>query len=296
MAGTQSSDILFNPVVWKDHIQAYFRQLLVWGQSATRFDDLVNGPGETLTWPYFKKVGAAEEPAEATSLTVDKMGDDSFTSTVKEVGKAVEFTDKALVVSAASQDIIFGEAQRQIARVLAEKVDADIVTEVFDAGNFVEGFNAAAGTDLMTIKTLVNGKIGGFGDRQLEGVTCYMHSKQYSDMLRDDTTGFLKWDATDPMARITGYVGRLAGMAIIVSDQCPVTTDGISAGVDSYDAIIFKPNSHGLIVKKDFGDFESDRDILARSTVVSMTTWYSVKSFHAQVSSDDLRGNRIRTA
>ena len=99
MAYTESSDILFNPVVWKDHIQAYFRTLLVWGQSATRFDDLTQGPGETLTWPFFKKVGAAEEPAEASSLSVDALGDDSFTSTVKEVGKAIGFTDKSLIFS-----------------------------------------------------------------------------------------------------------------------------------------------------------------------------------------------------
>ena len=190
MARTESTDILFNPVVWKDHIQGYFRQLLVWGQSATRFEDLVQGPGETLTWPYFKTIGAVEEPTEAGSLTVDKMGDDSFTSTVKEVGKAVEFTDKALVVSAASQNVVFGEAQRQIARRMAEKVDQDIVTEVSTGGNYVEGFTGTAGTDLMTINTLVQAKIAGFGDRQFESSVVYMHSHQYDTMLRDSTTGF----------------------------------------------------------------------------------------------------------
>ncbi len=296
MARTESTDILFNPVVWKDHVEAYFRQLLVWGQSATRFDDLVQGPGETLTWPYFKKVGAAEKPAEAASLTVDKLGDDSFTSSVVEVGKALAFTDKSFVVSAARQQIILAEAQRNIARVMAEQVDADIIAEVYTGGNYVAGFDATAGTDLMNIQNLLKGKIAGFGDRQLEAAICYMHSKQYSDMLRDTTTGFLKADATDPMAMVTGFVGRLAGMAIVVSDQCPVTTDGISAGVDSYDAMIFKPNSHGLILKKDFGEFEMDRDILARETVISMTAWYSVKSFHGKVATDDLRACRIRTA
>lgn len=294
MARTESTDVLFNPVVWKDHIEGYFRQLLVWGQSATRFDDLVQGPGETLTWPYFKTIGAVEEPTEAGSLTVDKMGDDSFTSTVKEVGKAVEFTDKTFVVSAASQNVIFGEAQRQIARRMAEKVDNDIVAAV--AASYVSGFLGTAGTDLMTISTLVQGKIAGFGDRQFEAAVVYMHSHQYDTMLRDSTSGFLKADATDPMAMVSGFVGRLAGLAIVVSDICPVTTDGITSGVDSYDAFIFKPNAHGLILKKDFGLFEMDRDILARSTVVSMTAWYSNKSFHAAVAADDLRTCRIRTA
>lgn len=296
MSQTVAADILFNPVVWKDHVEAYFKQLLVWGQSATRFDDLMAGPGETITWPYFKSIGAAEEPLEAASLAVDKMGDDSFTSSVKEVGKAVQFTDKSLVVSAASQSVIFGEAQRQIARRMAEKVDQDIVAEIYGGGNYVSGYTGTSASDVMKITTLVQGKIRGFGDRHLEGAVVYMHSHQLETLMTDATAGFLKLDANDPMARVSGFVGRLAGLAIVTSDLVPVTTDGIAVGVDSYDAIVLKPNSHGLIVKKDFGNFESDRDILARSTVVSMTAWYSVKSFHAKVSSDDLRAARIRTA
>ena len=118
MASTQASDLLFNPVVWKDHVEAYFRQLLVWGASATRYDDLTQKPGETLTWPFFKSIGAAEEPAETGSLTVDAMGDDSFTSSVKEVGKAVGFLDKAFITSGARQEQMIQEAQRQLARRL----------------------------------------------------------------------------------------------------------------------------------------------------------------------------------
>lgn len=296
MAATVAADVLFNPVVWKDHIQAYFDQLLVWGASATRFDDLVAAPGETLTWPYFKAIGAAEEPAEAAALTVDALGDDSFASTVKEVGKAVGFTDKSLIVSAGSKERIFGEAQRQIARRLAEKVDQDIITEVSAGANHIEGYNGAAAPDTMSIVNLNKGKIGGFGDRHLESAVVYMHSKQFQDLLNDSTAGFLQLDANDPLARVAGVSGRLLGMAVIVSDLCPVTTDGIAVGVDSYDAFIMKPNAHGLNIKKDFGDFESDRDILARETIVSMTTWYANKGFHAKVDAADLRISRVRTA
>lgn len=296
MATTLAADYLFNPVVWKDHIQAYFDSLLVWGQSASRFDDLTQSPGETLTWPFFKSIGAAEKPAEAAALTPDKLGDDSFTSSVLEVGKAIEFSDKSFMVSGARQEMILAEAQRQIARVMAEQVDADIVTEVYTPANRVEAFLGTGGGDTMTLSRLFGAKIDGFGERHLEGAVAYMHSKQFKDLVQDTGTGLLKADATDAFARVNGFVGRLAGLGIVVSDQCPKTTDGIAVGVDSYEAIILKPNSHGLIVKKDFGMFESDRDILARTTVASMTSWYSVKSFHAKVNAADLRAATVKTA
>lgn len=296
MATTLAADYLFNPVVWKDHIQAYFNKLLVWGASASRFDDLTQAPGETLTWPYFKSIGAAEEPAETASLTPDKLGDDKFTSTVKEIGKAVEFSDKSFIKSAARQEMILSEAQRQIARVMAEKVDADIVTELFNVANHVDGFLATGAGQFMTLSRLFGAKIDAFGERNLEGVLVYMHSQQFKQLIQDTGTGLLKADATDAFAMVNGYVGKLAGLGIVVSDQCPLTTDGVAAGVDSYDAIILKPNNHGLIMKKEFGDFESDRDILARTTVISQTAWYSVKSFHAKVAANDLRAARVRTA
>src|SRR3990172_9965833 len=115
MGATKSSDFAFVPKVWQDHVQAYFDRKLIVGQFAMRDNTLTAAPGDTVTFPYFKKIGDAEEPDEDSGLTVDKLQDDSFSCTVKEVAKAVGVKRRALRTSATTREKIFGEVQSQIA-------------------------------------------------------------------------------------------------------------------------------------------------------------------------------------
>lgn len=247
-AYTSAADFVFEPKVWSDHIEAYFDQMLVFGQFALRNDDLKQeGSGLTVNFPYFKAIGAAEDADEATPLTVDKLSDDSFSATVFEVGKAVGFTKKSFKKSAASQEKIMAEAQRQIARVHAEKVDAKLYTEIKTAGSV--GYAATADGQHMNVRTLNQGKIKAFGDKQSQAAVCFMHSLQYLDLMNDTTAGFLKADANDPMSMVTGYMGRLLGMAIVINDTITKTAAGGAFTQDRYQAVICKENAYGIMKK-----------------------------------------------
>ena len=127
---TLSSDFAFTPKVWQDHIDAFFRRKLVFGAFALQDNTLTAAPGETINFPFFKKIGDAEEPDEDEGVFIDKLEDDSFSATVKEVAKGVGINMKALRKSAARRERIFAEIQRQIGQVHAEKVDRDLVTEM----------------------------------------------------------------------------------------------------------------------------------------------------------------------
>lgn len=267
MSATVSADFNFTPKVWKDHIQAYFRKRLVAGAFALVDDSLVSAPGTVVNFPYFKKIGPAEEPAEDEGLNVDALADDAFSVSVKEVSKAVGVKKKAFKVSAARTDTIIAEVQRQIGRVMAEKIDADLITEFSTSGNNIAGFTAAEPTDVMTVPNLNKGRITAFGDLFKDATVVFMHSLQFLDLMNASPAGFLQANALDPMFMVDGFQGRLLGMSIVVTDNLG-TVAGSSdlSGHTLYNAYIHKENAYGFMVKQDM-EIESDYDILHREWV-----------------------------
>jgi hypothetical protein len=294
MAGTQSSDFVFEPKVWQEHIRAYFDEKLVFGAIAAKDDSLKPdaGKGETVTFPFFKFIGDVEEPAEDESLSVDKLMDDSFSCTVKEVGKAVGVKKKAFKKSGASSDKIVSEIQRQLGIKHAKKVDEDLRTEMNTSGNYTSGYLATAAANTMKASTLLQALIVAFGDKHDETVAIYMHSLQFLDCMNDTTAGFMKADANDPFQGIGGFKGRLLNKPVIVVDTVP--SAGTIDGKAAYHAFAHKMNPYGICTKQDM-ELERDYDILAREWVVTSNEWYGVKSFHAEVSADDKRTCRITT-
>lgn len=289
MAATTAADFVFEPKVWSDHVKAYFDRFLVFGQFAVRNDQLkAEGSGLTVNFPYYKSIGDAEKPAEGDVLTVDKLTDDSFNCTVFEVGKAVGFTLKSFKKSAEAQDKILGEAQRQIARVHAELVDKELHAEIDNTANHAAGYAATADADKMSVKNLLTGKINAFGDKHKQAGVCFMHSQQFLDLMTDNTAGFLKADANDPMYLVEGFEGRILGMAIVTVDSM---TNIAAAGAITKSrkrALICKEGAYGLMYKQEM-EMDSDKDILARQIYITGNEWYAVKSFHAKVSASDLK-------
>lgn len=295
MSATQAADFVFVPKVWADHIMAYFDRKLVYGAFALRDDSLTTAPGLTQNFPYFKAIGDAEEPTEDQGLTVDKLSDDSFSVTVKEVSKAVGASKKSFKVSAARTERVIQEIHEQIGRVMAEKVDKDLYTEFAANGNSVSGFAAAANTDTMTIRRLNQGKIVGFGDKNNQAVVCFMHSLQFMDLMADTTSGFMNANANDPLFMVEGFQGRLLGMAIVTVDTVAKNTAGQVGSKDTYDCWIHKANAYGFMVKQEM-ELESDYDILHRQWVFAGDQWYGVKSFHAKINTLYKKTCLIRTA
>lgn len=274
MAATVSTDFVFDPKVWKDHVDAFFRDKLVFGAIAVIDDTLKAAPGETINYPFFKTIGAAEEPTETASLAVDNLSDDSFQATVKEIGKAVGVKKKAFKVSAARTERIIEEITSQIGRVHAEKVDNDLNTEM----NLVASGNPITATiSGKNVRSINEIKVKGFGDLHTDAVALQIHSLDMLDVMNDTAQGFLKADATDPMFGRPGFTGRLLGMAVFEVDK---VTSGIIH--------IHKANPYGVIVKQDL-EMESDYDVLAREWVFTGNQWFAVKSFHGKVAANDFK-------
>jgi hypothetical protein len=301
MASTASTDLLFEPKVWSDHIKAYYDDKLVFGAFAMRNRDLqAEGTGLTVNFPYYQSIGPAEEPLETASLTVDNLSDDSFSATVFEVGKAIGFKKKAFKKTADSMNGMISEGQRQIARVHAEKVDDKLIAEIYantgglNYTNAEVGYASTTADDGMTVKKFMEGRINAFGDKYDETAVAFMHSKQLLSLLTDASTGFLKADANDPMSVVKGFQGRtINGTAIVVADKVPQHVAQI-ATQDAYVCSFHKMNAYGIMEKQDM-EFDDDKDILAREIIITGNQWYAVKSFHKQVSALDKKSGLIIT-
>lgn len=293
MSSTQASDVAFVPKVWSDHINAYFDRKMGLGSLAVVDKTLEAEPGETVNFPYFKAIGDAQEPAEDEGLEVEPLQDDSFSVTVKEIGKAVGWKDKARRKSAANKrginpnGVQEAEAQRQLSRIFAEKVDKDIITEINTNGNYQAGYVATASTHSCTVQRILQSKITAFGDKQSDAIAIAMHSQDFLSMMTDSTAGFLKADANDPFYGRPGFEGRLLGMALFTLDTMPQVSGGIDSKT-AYYHFIFKANPFGIYMAEDM-DPEMDRDILHRETILAATMWYGVLSLHGKVASNDYR-------
>lgn len=289
MGATQSSDKAFQPKVWNDFALAYFDRKMGLGALAAVDDTLKAKPGETVNFPYFKAVGAAEKPAQTDSLQVDRLRDDAFNCTVYEIGKAVGWKAKARRVSAATPTAEDQEALSQIGRVIAEQVDVDLIAVMNGSGAYVDGLIQTGATDTCNVRDLLKSKIIGFGDKQDKAVAIVMHSLDFMNMMADSTAGFLSALATDPLYDRPGFMGRILGCALFVLDTVPRATDIV--GKKAYYHFIMKANPYGFIYAEDL-NLEKDRDILAREDLLAGTMWIGVTTLHAKIASNDYRVTR----
>lgn len=311
MPATQSTDFAFEPRVWSDHSVAYFDKRLVYGAFALRNRSLEGeGTGLTVNFPYYQSISEAEVVEEDESLEIDNLTDASFAASVFEVGKAVGIKKKAFKASADSQARIMAEAQRQIGRRHAELVDDKLNDEITlyndspgaigstaaSYNNMVIGYTSpdSQAESRMNIRNLHVAKTRAFGDKAEAAVVCFMHPLQWLDSRLDSVAGFLKADANSPYSAINGFVGQLAGMAIVISESIKKLPTQIGAK-DAYLAHFHKANSYGIISKQDM-EFDEDKDILARQWVITGNQWYGVKSFHAKIHADDTKAGGIITA
>ena len=316
---TAASNFAFDPQIAQSHVAAYFRKLLVITKLATKPPDnkFPKTPGNTLTFPYFEPVGAAADGVENTDVDIDDIGDKSFTAAIKEITKGVGITDTALKKMGCTHADWEKEAHRQIARVLAEKVEDDLWTELKlpasrdalstnsgnialteDFGNDKGALSSEYAKQLCNVRSIAEALTEAFGDRRGECSAAVLHSEHYKNIETDANAGFLKADANDPMYKIRGFVGRapgLFGLPFFVNDQVPeeadvTITDGSSSTQDykSYSMVFLKNNAFGLFMKQ-YPKIEYDRNIRARVDFMVATQWYALKSFHKVISTDDVR-------
>lgn len=264
-----TSDQMVIPEVWADLTNAEFQGKLVFGQPGFSVSDntLQGRPGDRINFPSWNTLSGADlEVAEGSAIVPERMSTNEGPSAViKEIGKAVDITDKAKLVGRGDPA---SEARNQIATVIARKIDHDLKVEAETTSHVVDGTSGPLGWN-----TVVQA-IQQFGDEWVpeDMAGLVIHSSQHHDLLQNDH--FLSRDQVGDLAVIPrGFVGSLAGVPVVVSDR--ITSTG-----SSFKALLVRQGALGVLWKRR-PVVETDRDVLGRTQVIAATTHYATKLLDA---------------
>lgn len=272
MATTNASDLIV-PDVFADIVSAKFPGQLVLGQFATTDTTLEGQPGDTITFPKWAALTDMDELSEGTPIVPEKLDQTDAEATIKEFGKGVEVTDKAMLTGLGDP---LDETAAQFSTLAARRVDASLFAAAVDTTSTSPlTLTTAAVLDWPTI---VNG-MAAFGDdaepEDFDGLV--IHSRQKADIMKD--ANFIEASKLLGAGEVVrrGQIGQLYGLNIFVSDRGPVIDTDPGAGVaNRHQALILKKGALGLIYKRR-PIVEKDRDILARTTVLTTNVHYATK-------------------
>lgn len=275
MAQTLASDLIV-PEVWGDAVMVSVQGSAVLLPLVDADDELVGQPGDTVHFPKFNYIGDAVDLTEGVAMTPTKMSMTDSYATIKEAGKAVELTDTAVLTAIGRPN---DQARVQLALSIARKIDSDI-----RAAAEYEHTNGGAGdpeptsaplkvdaTGVMSWAAYVSA-IALLGDEydpsDIAGIV--LHSSQHVALLNDDK--FISSESFGANAVITrGQVGAIGTVRVYVSDRA---SQGGTAGTRK--ALIIKRGAIQLKYKRR-PIVETDRDILARTNIITTNVHYAVK-------------------
>ncbi|MGW3711352.1 N4-gp56 family major capsid protein [Streptomyces albogriseolus] len=270
MAQTTAASMIV-PEVWGDMAQAAFTGAVrVAGSAAVIEDSTLEGaPGDTIHFPKWGALGELDVLTETTAMVPTAMSTSDATATIKEVGKAVEITDKARLTSLGDPE---AEARRQFGILAARRVDTDLIAqaqadETAQGGGTPYTFTTAAGKTAFTWLDAMVPAIGEFGDEwePEDFAGLFINSVQLGEIMADPQYIDASKLGTGASAAVSGTIGRIGGVPVFVTNR-------VAAGK----FLLMKRNALGLLYKRR-PLVESDRDILARSNVITTTLHYAVK-------------------
>lgn len=251
-AGATKHANMVNPEVMGDMISAQLPNKLKFAPLANVDTTLQGQPGDTITIPAFKYIGDAEDLTEGVAMGTVQLETTTKSATIKEAGKAVEITDKA--VNSGYGDPV-GEANAQIIKSIDAKVDTDCIEALKGATLELD-----KSTEQISYNNIVSA-VDLFEEEDDEKKILYIHPLQKGTIRKDPE--FIK---NVEGAYMTGAIGELGGCEVVASAKVPE-----SAGV--YTNFIVKPGALAIYLKER-ANIEDDRDILKRSTVIAASEYY----------------------
>lgn len=251
MAETKLTNMI-DPEVMASMISATLPNKIKFAPLANINTTLSGRPGSTLTVPKFAYIGAAEDVAEGVSIGITTLTTSDTDFTIKKAAKAVEITDEA-VLSGLGNPI--GEATNQLQMSIADKIDEDLVT-CLEGATLVH--NDPGTFDLDTV---ANG-LDLFTDEDDETKVMVMHPLDASVLRKAVAGAWQRYTDLGDSIVVNGTYGAVLDAQVVRSRR---VTRGL--------AHVVKPGALTIFMKRG-AQVETDRDILAKSTVISADEHY----------------------
>lgn len=248
MAATENTTKLadlINPQVIADYIDSKLIDNINLSPLARIDTSLVGRPGDILTLPSYSYVGAATAVQEGADIPIAKLTQSTATVQVSKIGRAIEFTDEA-VLSGYDNDIA-REAGDQIITAINDGVEKLLIASM-----------SSTATLTHTIATTVTDPADGIADalakfgEDMDGEGVLVIPPSFYTRLRKSGDWIPNTEVGADMI-IRGRVGMVHGLQVVPMNR--LTADNT--------AYIVKPGALALFMKRDtFVEF--DRDKLAQ--------------------------------
>lgn len=248
-AQTKASDLI-NPEVLADAISAELPAAIRFTPYAVTDNTLTGQPGDTITRPKYGYVGPAEDLTEGVPMDTSKMSMTTTQVTVKEAGKAIEVTEKAVITNVTGT---LEEAKKQLTKAMADKVEIDYLATL--------GESLLASTLGVETPGAILDAIDVFGDEDEQSLVLFVHPKDYTKLVKNL---FAVGGSTQETAVTKAQVSELVGVKDIVKTKR--LAEGTSY-LQKFGAV--------EIVNKKKVNLETDYDILARTHVLAANAHYT---------------------
>ena len=225
--------------------------------------------GDTITVPQYAYIGDAEDVAEGIACGTVALTATTTQAKIKKAMKAVTLTDEA-VLSGYGDPV--GEANGQLAKAIAAKVDADAMDALQTAQLTFDGsankISYAGIVDAVDI----------FEEEVNSNKVIFIHPLQVSALRKD--TEFLAADKLAESVRVTGAIGKICNCEVVPSKKVP-----LNAGGTGYVCPIVKLNEDAetedttaalTVYMKRNVNLETERHTLSRTTDISVDEMYTV--------------------
>lgn len=210
---TKMNDMI-NPEVMGDMLDAKIEAQLKLTPYAKVDTTLQGVPGDTKTVPSWNYIGDAEDIAEGVEVDTTKMTSSKSTFTIKKAMKSVSITQEAINSGLGNP---VGQAESQLAKSIAGKVDNDVLAEAYKAK-----MSSGDGTAQISYAGLVDASTK-FEDEE-DGIekVLFIHPAQEGTLLKD--SNFTSADKYEPGVMVKGAIGKVAGCQVKKSKKVKLVT------------------------------------------------------------------------
>ena len=268
MAITQLSNMI-NPEVMAEMMSAKVAKKVAVIPFAKVDTTLQGQAGNTITLPVFGYIGDAANVAEGTSIGASALSTTHKQFTIKKVAKGVDITDEA-ILSGYGDPV--GEANRQLAMSIAQKIDQDAIDALYGASLKYDDIS-----NKISYAGIVDA-IDKFEEEFNTEKVLFINPKQVSQLRKDaDFTSADKYVNGNYVA-FNGEIGKIANARVVVSKR--IKEDDTHAGYVnpivkiSYDSETEQDTSALTIFLKRNVMVETSRDIDKQINMIRASEHY----------------------
>lgn len=224
MAKTSNTTLLadlIDPQVIADEIEQKLIDGIRFAPLAEVDNTLVGKAGDEITFPSYEYVGMAEDVEEGADIPIAKLSTDTAKVKVSKIGRAIQFTDEALL--AGNENSVASESAKQAVIAINDKVEAKLLKEMSDKAALKATVSASGNVTHAVAEALAL-----FGE-DIDGFKVLICTPSfYTRLLKSD--GWIPNTETGANIIIRGAVGQFYGCQVVVSNRLAqktyaVTTD-----------------------------------------------------------------------